>query len=228
MPTLKVQYPPNFCESGVLISFSGLTLLKPNNRYFVSFYPINSIPSGYIILNPPYYFLKPMNEETEGVTVSTYGQFLTNHNLDNSTSNIIELSIYDANNQNIFTTNDIPLYRERRHIKCGNLCGPSGLPNYSQEFFARLPSVTPTNTPTRTPTPTITVTPTITPSLSNTSTPTPTETPTNTPTPTETPTNTPTPTETPTETPTNTPTPTETPTNTPTPSITPEPETTGP
>jgi hypothetical protein len=241
MATRKVQYPSNVCESGALISFPGLTMLQPNNVYFIAFNPINSIPSGYIILNPPYYFIKPINEEAAGVTVSTYGKFLTNSNLDNSTSNIIEMSIYDANNKEIFTVNDVPIYRERRHIKCGNLCEPSGIPVYSGQVAARIPSTTPTNSPTATPTrsstptPSVTATPTQTPTTSSTETPTPTptptntptptetptETPTNTPTPTETPTNTPTPTETPTETPTNTPTPTETPTNTPTPTETP-------
>jgi len=182
MATIKVQYPANICESGALISFTGLKMLKPNNIYFVTFYPINSIPSGYIILNPPYYFIKPINDEEAGITLSTYGKFLTNSNLDNSTSNIIELSIYDANNQEIFTATDIPLYRERRHIKCGNLCGPSGIPVYDRDVAARLPSVTPTHTPTATPTPTPTGTLVETP----TPTPTPTATPAETPTPTPT------------------------------------------
>ena len=201
MATRKVQYPSNVCESGALISFPGLTMLQPNNVYFIAFNPINSIPSGYIILNPPYYFIKPINEEAAGVTVSTYGKFLTNSNF--------------------------PIYRERRHIKCGNLCEPSGIPVYSGQVAARIPSTTPTNSPTTTPTrsstptPSVTATPTQTPTTSSTETPTPTPTPTNTPTPTETPTETPTNTPTPTETPTNTPTPTETPTNTPTPTETP-------
>jgi hypothetical protein len=179
MATLKTKYSGGSCESGVTISFSGLTILKPNNTYFISFYPINSIPSGYTTLNPPYYFLKPINEEPDGFTVSTYGRFLTNYSLDNSSSNIIELSIYDANNKSVFTVDDIPIYRERRHIKCGNLCGPSGLPNYSGEVAARLPSRTPTNTPTPTITPTISITPSITPTI--TITPTTTRTPTPTP-----------------------------------------------
>jgi hypothetical protein len=174
MATLKVQYASNVCESGALISFPGLTMLKPNNVYFIAFNPINSIPSGYIILNPPYYFIKPINEEAAGVTVSTYGKFLTNSNLDNSTSNIIEMSIYDANSKAVFTSNDVPIYRERRHIKCGNLCGPSGIPIYSGAVAARIPSTTPTNTPTSTPTSSNTPTPT--PTKTNTATPTPTPT----------------------------------------------------
>ena len=201
MSTLKVQYMPNVCESGALISFAGLSMLKPNNVYFIAFNPINSIPSGYIILNPPYYFIKPINEEVSGVTVSTYGRFLTNSNLDNSTSNIIELSIYDANNQEIFTSSDIPIYRERRHIRCGNLCGPSGIPTYIGEVAARIPSTTPTNTPTVTPTLSVTATSSPTPTTSTTTTLT------NTPTLTATPTPTATPTETPTPTPTTTPEP---------------------
>jgi hypothetical protein len=223
MSTLKAQYGPNLCESGVLISFMGLTMLKPNNVYFIAFNPINSIPSGYIILNPPYYFIKPINEEVSGVTVSTYGKFLTNSNLDNSTSNIIELSIYDANTKQIFTASDIPIYRERRHIKCGNLCGPSGIPTYSGMVAARIPSTTPTNTPTNTPTSSKPGTPT--PTATNTSTPTQTSTitPTVTSTVTPTVTSTTTPTqsaeaETPTPTPTQSAeaeTPTPTPTNTP-------------
>lgn len=225
--TFTLTYQPNICESGALISFTGINVMKPNNTYFISFYPINSIPSGYIIFNPPYYFLKPINEEPNGYTVYTYAKFLTNLNLNNSTSNIIELSIYDANYQNTFTTGDIPLYRERCHVKCGNLCTGDGLYSLGTEVAARLPSATPTNTPTNTPTPSITPTFTPTPSFTSTNTQTPTITPTETatvtPTVSETPTTTPTPTPTPTETTTDTPTPTPTPTETPTETPTPTP-----
>lgn len=198
--TFTLQYSSNVCESGALIAFSNITVMKPNNVYFISFYPINSIPSGYAIFNPAYYYLKPINEETAGITVYTYAKFLTNLNLDNSTSNIIELSIYDANEKSTFTTDDIPLYRERCHVKCGNLCGVSGSYSLGNEVAARLPSPTPTKTPTNTPTVTRTPTNTVTPSYTPTPSVTNTETPTNTPTPTETPTNTLTPTETPTPT----------------------------
>lgn len=210
--TFTLRYDPGVCQSGALIAFTGITVMKPNNWYFISFFPINSIPLGYAILDPPYYYMRPINEEPQGYTVYTYGKFLTNLNLDNSTSNIIELSIYDANDKAIFTTGDIPLYRERCHIKCGNLCTEQGSYNLANEITPRIPSQTPTNTPTPTPTPSITptisltasITPTITlsPSVS------PTETPTATPTPTITPTLTETPTVTPTATETSTPTPT--------------------
>lgn len=219
--TFTLRYDPGVCQSGALIAFTGITVMKPNNWYFISFFPINTIPLGYTIFNPSYYYMRPINEEPNGYTVYTYGKFLTNHNLDNSTSSIIELSIYDANEKSIFTTGDIPLYRERCHVKCGNLCTEQGSYNLANEITPRIPSSTPTNTPTPTPTPSITPTISITPSITptNTVTPsyTPTETPTVTPSVTETPTITPSVTESPTVTPSVTETPTETPTPTPTP-----------
>ena len=235
--TFKKTYPANVCESGALISFTGIKALEPNNNYLIFFYQINSIPSGVIYFNPYYYYLKPINEDP--ITVHTYAKILTNNSLDNSSSSIIELSIYNANEKLTFDDTDEPVYRQRCNIKCGNMCSVSGSPVYTGAVAARLPSSTPTQTPTNTPTPSITPTNTFTPSQSptNTATPTPTRTPTATltdtptPTPTTTLTNTPstTPTETPTATPTETPTvtPTETPTNTPTetPTPTPTPET---
>jgi hypothetical protein len=179
------------CESGILVAFTGINVMKPNNRYFISFYQINSIPSGVVWFYPDYYYFKPINEYLDGVTVYTYAKIYTNLNLDNSTRSIIELSIFDANTKLTFTSGDIPVYRERAHIKCGNLCSASGVPDFTAEVVLRNPSPTPTITQTRTPTatitPTISITPTITLTISETPTLTPTITETPSPTPTPTP-----------------------------------------
>lgn len=209
------------CQSGVIISFTGIKALKPNQDYLVSFKQIDSIPSGVIWFYPDYYYIKPMEEYETGVSVHTVAKIYTNFNLDNSSRSIIELSIFEANSRTNFTLPPSAVYRERGHIKCGNLCATSGVPDFSTVAAYRVPSQTPTMTLTRTPTatvtPTISVTPTITPTISET----PTLTPTLTPTITETPSPTPTISETPTLTPTITPTITETPSPTPTISETP-------
>ena len=169
------------CQSGVLVSFTGVKALEPNNRYLVAFRQINSIPSGVIWFYPDYYYFKPINEYDNGVTLYTYAKIYTNLNLDNSTRSIIEMSVFNANDKLIFTSADTPVYRERAHIKCGNLCSISGVPDFTTESAARIPSSTPTATPTKTPTPTITntltLTPTITVSSTTTGTPTPTPSP---------------------------------------------------
>lgn len=206
--TVNLSYSSaSTCQSGILVAFTGITVMKPNNRYFISFYQINSIPSGVVWFYPDYYYYKPINEYVSGVTVYTYAKIYTNLNLDNSTRSIIELSIFNANDKLTFTSGDIPVYRDRAHIKCGNLCGANGVPDFTTQVVLRNPSPTPTITQTRTPTatttPTISITPTITPTIS--------ETPTLTPTITPTITETPSPTPTISETPTLTPTPSETP-----------------
>lgn len=219
------------CQSGVIISFTGIKTLKPNQDYLVYFRQIDSIPSGVIWFYPDYYYIKPIDEYQNGVSVYTVAKIYSNFNLDNSSRSIIELSIFEANSRINFTLPPSAVYRERGHIKCGNLCATSGIPNFSTVAAYRVPSQTPTRTQTRTPTatvtptisvtPTITATPTTTPTLTPTLTNTPTLTRTITPTLSETPTLTPTPTITPTLTASETPTLTPTPTNTETPTLTP-------
>jgi len=235
--TLNLSFSsPAACQSGVLVSFTGIKVLKPNQDYLVYFEQIDSIPSGIIWFYPDYYYIKPLDEYENGVSVHTYTKIYTNYNLDNSSRSIIELSIYEANSRTNFTLPASAIYRERAHLRCGNLCATSGIPNFSTVAAYRIPSATPTHTPTKTPTPTITktvsltpsitptisVTPSLTPTITNTTSPTSTPTPTNTVTrtasQTPTPSNTETVTPTPTLTMTNTPTPTLTLTTTPTPS----------
>jgi len=204
------------CQSGVIISFTGIKTLKPNQDYLVYFNQIDSIPSGVIWFYPDYYYIKPMDEYQHGVSVYTVAKIYSNFNLDNSSRSIIELSIFEANSRTKFTLPPSAVYRERGHIKCGNLCGTSGIPDFSTVAAYRVPSQTPTMTQTRTPTKTITPTISVTPTITSTSTATPTPTPTLTNTPTLTRTTTPTIT----ETPTSTPTPTTTSTLTPTPTLT--------
>jgi hypothetical protein len=230
--TVNINYSSGgYCQSGILVAFSGIDSVKPNNRYLVSFRQINSIPSGVIWFYPDYYFLRPINEYASGLSVYTYARIFTNLNLDNSSSSIVELSIFNANDKSTFTAADVPVHRERANIKCGNLCSTSGIPDYTTQLAARIPSPTPTQTSTLTPTPTITNSSTpassLTPTISQTSTVTPTLTETPTPTPTLTPTLTETVTPTPTlsETPpaslSPTPTLSETPSSSPTPTPTP-------
>jgi hypothetical protein len=187
--TVNITYSSgSCCQSGVLISFTGITALEPNNRYLVAFRQINSIPSGVIWFYPDYYYFKPINEYASGVTLYTYAKIYTNLNLDNSTRSIIELSVFNANDKSIFTAADVPVYRERANIKCGNLCSISGVPDFTTESAARIPSSTPTFTPTKTPTPSVTKSATPGSSLTPTATATLTITPTVTPTITQTPT----------------------------------------
>jgi hypothetical protein len=209
------------CQSGVIVSFTGIKALKPNQDYLVYFRQIDSIPSGVIWFYPDYYYIKPMDEYQNGVSVHTVAKIYSNFSLDNSTRSIIELSIFEANSRTNFTLPPSAVYRERGHIKCGNLCSASGYYDFATVAAYRVPSQTPTRTQTATPTPTQTPTVSVTPTITTTATQTPTPTPTITETPTQTPSVTPTITETPSPTPTITPTISETPTLTPTISETP-------
>jgi hypothetical protein len=152
-------YTAKACETGTLISFTGITDLYPNHNYTVYFWWRSIIPNGLIVLNPSSYSIRPINQSP--ITIHTYAKILTNLNLDNSSSSIIGLSIVDENNNEV--------YENHCNIRCGNLCLPSGIPGRS-DVAARLPTNTPTNTPTPSVTPTIT--PTISLTASNTPTPT--------------------------------------------------------
>jgi hypothetical protein len=141
----KLKYSGNLCSSGVLVSFSGLNL-SLEDTYKIIFNNVGSFPSGNtnVIFNPTGYILSPSEPSPIVQTL-----FRANSNMsDNSSLNLIGLSIYNSQNQLIYT--------EYKSIACENLCGP-GVPIP--------PTPTPTNTPTMTPTitPTITTTPTPTP-----------------------------------------------------------------
>lgn len=136
----KIQYSGGLCSSGIVISFSGANLAL-EETYKVVFERINTLPSSTIVLlNPTGYTIVPSEKSPVFQTL-----FRSNSNIsDNSSTNLISLSIY--NNVNTL------IYKDYKSIVCGNLCG-SGFP------------VTPTPTITPTVTPTIAVTPTPTPSM---------------------------------------------------------------
>jgi hypothetical protein len=138
----KFKYSGDLCSRGVLVSFSGLNL-SLGNEYTAVFDNISSFPTGNtrVSFDPKRHTL---TAQAASPTLDTF--FRANSDIsDNSSLNLIRLSVYDSQNQLIHT--------EYRSIQCENLCGP-GVPI--------LPSPTPTITPTITPTvtPTVTFTPT--------------------------------------------------------------------
>lgn len=131
----KLKYSGAACSSGILISFSGINL-SLDETYKVVFDKIDSIPiTTNVKLNPTGYFLKPSD------TSPVFQTFLSSSSniSDNSSVNLISLSVY--NNQNSL------IYKDYKTLSCENMCG-SGVP------MQPTPSVTPTFTPTNTPTPT--------------------------------------------------------------------------
>lgn len=131
----KLNYSGNVCGSGFVVSFSGLSL-SLDQTYRVEFNSLNTIPATTVLrLNPTGYFLTP--SETSPIIQTL---FSSNSNIsDNSSVNLIGLSIYDESNTLI--------HRDYKSIVCENLCG-SGFP------VSPTPTSTPTMTPTHTPTPT--------------------------------------------------------------------------
>ena len=144
----KLNYSGSACASGILISFSGLNL-SLDQTYKIKFDNINTIPITTILrLNPTGYFLTP--SETSPV-LQTFLSSRSNIS-DNSSINLVSLSIYNSNEELI--------YKDYKAISCENMCG-SGVP------IPPTPSVTPTLTPTNTPTPTPTPPPPTPPALLN-------------------------------------------------------------
>lgn len=136
----KVKYSGALCGSGLLVSFSGINL-SLDHKYKIKFDNVNTIPSTTrVTLNPSEYFLTPSDTSPLLSTI-----FTSNSNIsDNSSINIISLSVFDSGNALI--------YKDYKSIVCENLCG-SGVP------LPPPPSVTPTLTPTVTPTTTPTPSP---------------------------------------------------------------------
>lgn len=134
----KLNYTGQFCKSGVLVFFSGINL-SLDETYRIRFDTVNAIPSGTIVkLNPTGYALTP--SETSPILTTL---FTSRSNIsDNSSSNLIALSIYNSS--------DNLIYKDYKSIVCENLCGNGFV-------------VTPTPTVTPTITPTITLTPSQTP-----------------------------------------------------------------
>jgi hypothetical protein len=151
----KINYAGNLCSSGVSVPFSGISLAL-NNTYRINFSCVSTIsPNSQVILNPTGYNLTP--SETK-LTLQTNLLVNNGYNLDNSSSNIVKLSIFNSSNTEI--------YRDYVAVTCGDLCGSSGVPS---------PTVTPTITPSVSSTPP-SPSPTVTPTVTSTLTPTPTPT----------------------------------------------------
>lgn len=148
MPT-KVSYSGIACAGGVLVPFSGVNLAL-NQNYNVSFSCISQMPSGSFSVVPTGFNFAPSQESSTLVALFKTQNSFT---LQNSSSNIIKLSI--------FNNNGTEVYRDYAAVNCGNLSVDPIQANPT-------PTPTPTNTvtPTITPTPTLTPTPTITPSVS--------------------------------------------------------------
>jgi hypothetical protein len=154
----KIKYSSSLCSSGLIVSFSGANLLL-EEKYKVVFDTISSIPNTTkISLKPTGYYLVPSQSSPIFYTV-----FSANSNIaDNSSTNIIGLSIYNSL--------DNLIYQERKSIVCGNLCGPNAVPLTPTPtptptvtptnvglLFTQTPTLTPTNTPTPSPQPVMNV-----------------------------------------------------------------------
>jgi hypothetical protein len=144
MPS-TVSYSGIACASGVVVPFSGIAL-PLNQQYLVEFTCISRMPESNFSLKPTGFLFTPSQRNS---TVSTLFSAKNNVTLQNSSSNIIKLSIYSGSSE---------IYRDYSAVYCGNLS------NDPVQIV-----------PTPTPTPTITLTPTITPTATRT--PTPTQTP---------------------------------------------------
>lgn len=157
----KIYYAGNLCSGGVVVPFSGINL-SLNQTYRISFSCISTIsPNSQVTLNPTGYMLTPSERELK---LQTNLLVKNGYNLDNSSANIVQLSIFNSTNTEI--------YRDYVAVSCGDLCGANGVP---------AATATPTMTPTPSitpppPSPTITPTPTCTTSFTPTITPTPTKT----------------------------------------------------
>lgn len=134
----KLQYSGAACSQGFTISFSGLNL-SLNDTYRIEFNNITSFPlvGTSVSFSPNSYILSP--SETSPV-VRTFYKAISNRS-DNSSLNLVELSVYNTANELI--------HKDYKSIFCDSLCG-SGV------------AIPPTPTPSITPTATVTVTPTIT------------------------------------------------------------------
>jgi len=151
----KIYYAGNLCSGGVVVPFSGINL-SLNQTYRINFSCISTIsPNSQVTLNPTGYMLTPSERELK---LQTNLLVKNGYNIDNSSSNIVQLSIFNSNNTEI--------YRDYVAVTCGDLCGANGIP---------ASTATPTITPSQTSTPplvTPSVTPTITPTITLTPTPT--------------------------------------------------------
>lgn len=144
MPS-TVSYPGSSCASGVIVPFSGISLAL-NQPYRVEFTCISRMPESNFLLRPTEFYFTPSDRQN---TLTTLFSAVNAFTLNNSSSNIIKLSVYNSDNTEI--------YRDYAAVYCGNL---------SDDPIQVDP--TPTPTPTNTVTPTITPTPTPTPTPSTT------------------------------------------------------------
>jgi hypothetical protein len=146
----------------VLVAFSGIKL-NTNENYMVQFNCISRMPESSYKIFPTGFYLKPSSTK---VLLSTFFSTVNPYTLNNSSSNIIKLSIFNENNKEI--------HRDYSAIYCGNLSKDPIQPTATVTPNSKTP-VTPKVTPTHI------VTPTVTKTVTKTKTATPTVTPTVTP-----------------------------------------------
>lgn len=147
MPS-TVSYSGPSCASGVIVPFSGVSLAL-NQPYSIEFSCISRMPESTFALKPTGFVFVPSERQS---TLTTVFSAVNAFTIDNSSSNIIKLSVY--NNQGT------EIYRDYAAVYCGNLSD-------DPIQVDPTPTPTPTNTvtPTTTPTPTPTPTPSTTPPL---------------------------------------------------------------
>jgi len=142
----KLIYSPNICGSGILISYTGLNL-SLDETYRITFTSLGSIPTQTnVTIDPTGYLLRSQKPSPE---LKTFVKINSNMS-DNSSNNIIALSIYDSN--------DTLIYTDYKNLVCGTLCG-SGYPIPASPTPTPSVTITPTLTPTPTITPTVTASP---------------------------------------------------------------------
>lgn len=130
----KLNYSGGSCFSGILVKFSGVNLAL-DQTYTVGFTATNSIPGTTSVkCNPTGYLLSPSEGSPVLITLVNINSSMS----DNSSINLINLSVYDNSNTIV--------YNDYKTIVCENLCG-NGVP------ITPTPSITPTITPTPSPTP---------------------------------------------------------------------------
>lgn len=147
MPS-TVSYSGIACASGVIVPFSGISL-SLNQPYRVEFTCISRMPESTFDLKPTGFYFTPSQRNS---TLSTIFSAINGFTAQNSSSNIIKLSIYNDSSSEI--------YRDYAAVYCGNLSN-------DPIQVTRTPTPTPTITitPTKTPTPTPTPTPSVTPPI---------------------------------------------------------------
>ena len=147
MPS-KVSYSGIACAGGVVVPFSGINL-STNQAYNVAFSCISQMPSGSFSIIPTGFRFAPSQESS---TLTALFRTQNGFTLQNSSSNIIRLSIFNDGGTEV--------YRDYTAVNCGNLSSDPIQANPTPT-----PSPTNTTTPTNTPTPTPTPTPSNTPPI---------------------------------------------------------------